>query len=197
MARSRSAAKSKSLLPAGYAALLTEVKQRVRAAQITAAVSANRELILLYWDIGRAIVEAQKDKGYGKQVVEMLSTDLKREFPEMAGFTARNLWFRRAFFLAYADGKQILKQPVSESLEEWIPGVSSSKLKQAVSESARQRRRGSSSILSQPLTESADKVPSRRAGKIAGQPPALLLALPWGHNIALLQKVKDPVTRLW
>ena len=69
----------------------------------------------------------------------MLSTDLKREFPEMAGFTARNLWFMRAFFLAYADGKQILKQPVSESVEEWIPGVSSSKLKQAVSESAGQR----------------------------------------------------------
>ena len=109
MARSRPAAKTKSLLPAGYAALLTEVKQRVRAAQIKAAVSANRELLLLYWDIGRAIVQAQKDKGYGKQVVEMLSTDLKREFPEMAGFTARNLWFMRAFFLAYADGKQILK----------------------------------------------------------------------------------------
>jgi predicted nuclease of restriction endonuclease-like (RecB) superfamily len=178
----------KSLLAARYAALLAEVKQRVRAAQIKAAVSANRELILLYWDIGRAIVQAQKDKGYGKQVVEMLSTDLRREFPEMAGFTARNLWFMRAFFLAYADGKQILKQPVSESLREWSPGVSSSKLKQSVSETT---------SLSQAVTESADKVLSRRAGKIAEQPPAPLLALPWGHNIALLQKIKDPATRLW
>ena len=61
----------------------------------------------------------------------------------------------------------------------------------------RQRTRGSSSILSQAVTESADKILSQRAGKIAEQPPAPLLALPWGHNIALLQKIKDPVTRLW
>jgi uncharacterized protein DUF1016 len=73
------------------------IKQRIRAAQIKAAISANRELILLYWDIGRAIVDAQKDKGYGKRVVEMLSADLRREFPEMAGLTARNLWLMRAF----------------------------------------------------------------------------------------------------
>ena len=73
---------SKSVEPAGYAALLARVKERVRTAQIKAALSANRELILLYWDIGRAIVDAQKDKGYGKRVVEMLSADLRREFPE-------------------------------------------------------------------------------------------------------------------
>jgi DUF1016 N-terminal domain len=89
---------SKSVVPAGYAALLARVKERVRTAQIKAALSANRELILLYWDIGRAIVDAQKDKGYGKRVVEMLSADLRREFPEMAGLTARNLWLMRAFF---------------------------------------------------------------------------------------------------
>jgi hypothetical protein len=80
----------KSLLPAGYGALLAEVKQRVCAAQIKAAVSANRELILLYWDIGCAIVEAQKDKGYGKQVVESLAADLRREFPMMTGLSALN-----------------------------------------------------------------------------------------------------------
>ncbi|PYJ24547.1 MAG: hypothetical protein DME91_08605 [Verrucomicrobia bacterium] len=52
----------KSQPPSGYAALLTRVKQRVKTAQVKAALSANRELVLLYWDIGRAIVEAQKDK---------------------------------------------------------------------------------------------------------------------------------------
>jgi predicted nuclease of restriction endonuclease-like (RecB) superfamily len=181
----------KSLLPAGYGALLAEVKQRVRAAQIKAAVSANRELIVLYWDIGRAIVEAQKDKGYGKQVVESLAADLRREFPMMSGLSSLNLWRMRAFYLAYANFGQELSQPVTESV------AGRQILKQSVSETARQRTRGSSSILSQAVTESADKVLSQRAGKIAEQPPAPLLALPWGHNIALLQKIKDPVTRLW
>src|SRR6266540_723784 len=85
-----------------YYRFVDGIKQRIRAAQIKAAISANRELILLYWDIGRAIVDAQKDKGYGKRVVEMLSADLRREFPEMAGLSALNLWRMRAFYLAYA-----------------------------------------------------------------------------------------------
>src|SRR5215468_10757972 len=91
------------------------IKQRIRTAQIKAAISANRELILLYWDIGRAIVDAQKNKGYGKRVVEMLSADLRREFPEMAGLSALNLWRMRAFYLAYAVSDQKLSQPVTES----------------------------------------------------------------------------------
>ena len=94
------------------------IKQRIRVAQIKAAISANRELILLYWDIGRAIVAAQKDKGYGKRVVEILSADLRREFPEMAGLSALNLWRMRAFYLAYAVSDQKLSQLVTESVEE-------------------------------------------------------------------------------
>src|SRR6516164_5155412 len=101
-----------------YYRFVEGIKQRIRAAQIKASISVNRELILLYWDIGRAIVDAQKDKGYGKRVVEMLSADLRREFPEMVGLTARNLWLMRAFYLAYAGDQQILKQPVSESRSE-------------------------------------------------------------------------------
>jgi DUF1016 N-terminal domain len=113
----------KYLLPTGYAALLARVKQRVRTAQIKAALSANRELVLLYWDVGRAIVEAQKDRGYGRRVV-----------PEMAGFTARNLWFMRAFFVAYKGERQILKQPVSECSGRLQADASSTKLKHPVSE---------------------------------------------------------------
>ena len=64
--------KPSAALPAGYASLLTDLKARIRAAQLRAAVSVNRELILLYWDIGKIIVESQKTKGYGKQVVERL-----------------------------------------------------------------------------------------------------------------------------
>ena len=119
----------KSQLPCGYAALLTRVKERVRTAQIKAALSANRELILLYWDIGRVIVESQTDKGYGKRVVEMLSADLRREFPAMSGLSALNLWRMRAFYLGYGASDQKLSQAVTES------GSAPPKLKQPVSES--------------------------------------------------------------
>src|SRR4030095_13718203 len=70
-----------------YDRFVEGIKQRIRTAQIKAAISANRELTLLYWDIGRAIVDAQKDKGCGKRVVEMLSADLRREFPQVSGLT--------------------------------------------------------------------------------------------------------------
>lgn len=171
----------KSQLPSGYAGLLTRVKERVRTAQIKAALSANRELILLYWDIGRAIVEAQKDKGYGKRVVEILSADLRREFPAMSGLSALNLWRMRAFYLAYGASDQKLSRAVTES-----DSTPQRNLRQPVSEtSAQSARRPPLPILSQPVTESA------------GAALELPASLPWGHNIVLLQKLKELNTRLW
>ena len=89
-----------SALPAGYATILTDLKTRVRAAQLRAAVSVNRGLIALYWDIGRTIVAAQETQGYGKVVVRRLAADLRKEFPKMAGFSPQNIWYMRGFFLA-------------------------------------------------------------------------------------------------
>lgn len=74
-----------------YAAWLREVKSRILSARISAARAVNRELILLYWDIGRGIMEKQEDLGWGKSVVEQLSLDLRAEFPGMEGFSANNL----------------------------------------------------------------------------------------------------------
>jgi hypothetical protein len=107
--------KPSAVLPVGYANLLTDLKARVRAAQLRAAVSVNRELILLYWDIGKIIVEAQKTKGYGKQVVERLAVDLQKEFPGTAGFSPQNVWFMRSFYPAWPAMPQKLSQPVRES----------------------------------------------------------------------------------
>ena len=101
-------------LPVGYADLLTDLKARVRAAQVRAAVSVSRELIQLYWDIGKIIVEAQKTRGYGKQVVERLAGDLQKEFPGPAGFSPQNVWFMRGFYLAWPAVPQKLSQVVRE-----------------------------------------------------------------------------------
>jgi predicted nuclease of restriction endonuclease-like (RecB) superfamily len=162
------------------------IKQRIRAAQIKAAISANRELILLYWDIGRAIVDAQKNKGYGKRVVEMLSTDLRREFPAMSGLSALNLWRMRAFYLAYGGLDQKLSRAVTES------GSAPQKLKQPVSDSPAQR-----AIALQSAGQLHGEKLSQLVTESAGAAIELVASLPWGHNLVLLQKLKELNARLW
>ena len=91
------------ILPQNYPELLSELKERIRGSQIKAAVGVNRELILLYWDLGKKIVEQQTASGWGKGAVEQLGKDLQKEFPGSTGFSPRNLRHMRAFFLAYSN----------------------------------------------------------------------------------------------
>lgn len=138
-----------SLLPVSpnYLEFLTNIKERIRTAQVGAILAANRELVALYWDIGKAIVERQKAEGWGRAVVERLSLDLQREFPGIAGFSPLNVWRMRAFYLAWSEELVILSQAVTE--------FESQKLSQLVTE------------------------------------------IPWGQNIILIQKLKDPRVRIW
>lgn len=94
-------------LPDDYTALLAEVKQRVRSAQYEALKAVNKELIALYWDIGRMIGKRQKDKGWGKSVVQGLAQDLQAEFPGIKGFSASNLWRMKLFYESYAEQKKL------------------------------------------------------------------------------------------
>jgi len=87
--------------PQDYPGLLTEIKERIRSAQYEALKAVNKELVGLYWDIGRMIVERQDVEGRGKAVVEQLAADLRTEFPGVGGFSASNLWRMKAFFEAY------------------------------------------------------------------------------------------------
>jgi len=103
-----------SLLPAGYAEWLVELKTRVRSAQLKAAVSVNVEMIQLYWDIGRAILERQSEMGWGAKVVDRLGEDLQREFPGMSGFSRQNIYRMRAFYVAYSDKTAIVSQPARQ-----------------------------------------------------------------------------------
>ena len=88
-------------LPTDYAGLLALVKERVRSAQYAALKAVNTELVGLYWDIGRMIVERQDTEGWGKAVVENLGADLRAEFPGVGGFSASNLWRMKGFFEIY------------------------------------------------------------------------------------------------
>ncbi|WP_457652474.1 PDDEXK nuclease domain-containing protein [Rhodocaloribacter sp.] len=82
----------------GYEDFLRGLKARIRTARIKAALSANREMILLYLDLGRGILEQQERAGWGKAVVERISKDLRRAFPDVKGFSARNLWDMRRLY---------------------------------------------------------------------------------------------------
>jgi predicted nuclease of restriction endonuclease-like (RecB) superfamily len=89
--------------PSGYADWLTELKTRIHTAQQRAALAVNRELVLLYWQIGRDILERQAKQGWGAKVIERLAHDLRAAFPDMKGFSPRNLKYMRAFAEAWPD----------------------------------------------------------------------------------------------
>jgi predicted nuclease of restriction endonuclease-like (RecB) superfamily len=88
--------------------LLTEIKERVRSAQYEALRAVNKELVALYWDLGRTISERQAGGiGWGKAVVERLAADLRAEFPGIGGFSASNVWRMKGFYEAYASSEKL------------------------------------------------------------------------------------------
>jgi predicted nuclease of restriction endonuclease-like (RecB) superfamily len=134
-------------LPADYRAVLENIRARIRTAKVGAALSVNRELVRLYWEIGGLIVRRQDDAGWGRAVIERLAADIQQAFPGLRGFSRQNIWRMRAFYVAWSSPRPILAQPVRELPE--------------------------------------------------GEPPPLLLGIPWGHNILLMQQLKDSAERLW
>jgi predicted nuclease of restriction endonuclease-like (RecB) superfamily len=90
-----------------YGNLLVEVKQLIRSAQYAALKAVNKELIALYWDIGKMIVTRQEGATWGKSVVEQLAKDLQNEFPGISGFSSRNIWNMRSFYVEYHQNQKL------------------------------------------------------------------------------------------
>lgn len=122
-----------------YESTLDDLKKRIRKSQLKAAVSVNKELLLLYWGIGKTIVEKQEQSRWGTSVLEKLSRDLQNEFPGVEGFSRRNISRMRAFYKEY----QVWPQAVAK-LED-LP----------------------------------------------------IFHIPWGHNVLIMEKIKEPAERLW
>ncbi|MBI6909873.1 MULTISPECIES: PDDEXK nuclease domain-containing protein [Pseudomonas] len=91
--------------PAGYSDWLTDLKGRIHAAQQRATLAVNRELVLLYWQIGHDILTRQAEQGWGSKVIDRLAQDLRTAFPRMKGFSPRNLKYMRAFAEAWPDSE--------------------------------------------------------------------------------------------
>ncbi len=96
-----------------YQQFLQNLKQRIRNAQVKAALSVNRELVLLYWQIGREILTKQQQQGWGAKVIDRLAKDLRSAFPEMKGFSPRNLKYMRKFAQTYPD-EQIVQEVLAQ-----------------------------------------------------------------------------------
>jgi predicted nuclease of restriction endonuclease-like (RecB) superfamily len=167
---------TKSLSHPDYPAFLASLKDRILHARISAARAVNRELVLLYWDIGRGIVEKQQTAGWGDAVVERLAADLRAEFPDLRGFSADNLWRMRQFFAEYS---------AAEFLEQAVPEL--------------KKPRGK--ILEQLVPETVSRDPAaedlRQTAILARAVRELVAGVPWGHHVELQKKIKDPAARLY
>jgi predicted nuclease of restriction endonuclease-like (RecB) superfamily len=150
-----------------YSELLAEIKNRIRQSQVRASLSANAEMISMYWDIGYMIHMRQKKKGWGAGVIPRLANDLKNELPEVKGFSERNIKRMLAFFREYP-AKLFVPQPVAQL------GVSRASIKKVPRSVAQFPEKGDLPNLQQ-----------------------LVAQIPWGHNILLIEKIKDLAVRCW
>jgi predicted nuclease of restriction endonuclease-like (RecB) superfamily len=103
-----------TMQPAGYAAWIADVKLRIRAAQQRAALAVNKEMLQLYWQIGRDILDRQAAAGWGTGILSRIEADLRAEFPEMRGFSRSNLLYMRAFAEAWPDPDVIVQRFVGQ-----------------------------------------------------------------------------------
>jgi predicted nuclease of restriction endonuclease-like (RecB) superfamily len=110
--RSQKPVKATTTVPTGYGPLLAELKSRVRAAQVKAALAVNAHLVWLYWQVGHRIAQQQAKEGWGAGVIPRLAADLHAEFPELKGFSERNVGYMIRFAREYG-APAILQQPAA------------------------------------------------------------------------------------
>lgn len=100
-------------LPADYGDLLSEIKERIGLQRVRVVLAANREMVLLYWDIGKSILTRQAREGWGAATIDRLAYDLRNAFPDMRGFSPRNLKYMRAFAAAWPD-REIVQEVLAQ-----------------------------------------------------------------------------------
>lgn len=122
-----------------YKELFKEIKNKIKSSQLKAVVKVNKELIQLYWEIGCSIQIKQEEEGWGASVIERLAKDLQNAFPGIEGFSRANIFRMKAFFSAYANVAQAVRQ--------------------------------------------IDSLP--------------IFGIPWGHNVIIIQKIKNDKERIW
>ena len=164
-------------LDAEYADWIAELKHRYRTAQVKASVRVNTEKLRYNWELGRDLVQKKAEERWGAGVVEQVSLDMQREFPDAEGFSAPNLWAMKRWYLFYNQKGTKLKQIVAEIGEE--------KLLQPVIELETPENKEDTK-LSQPVIE----IENEKLQQPVGEFPAAFGLVPWGHHVEIISKCK-------
>ena len=158
-------------IDADYAEWIADIKSRYRSAQVKAAVKVNAEKLLFNWQLGRDLVQKKAEERWGAGVVEQVSLDLKREFPDADGFSTSNLWYMKKWYLFYADGD------AEEKLQRAVGELQSS-VNQAV-------------IKLQQSVGEIQHLVSKTNNEIGMAFPQPFALVPWGHHVDIITKCKS------
>ena len=165
-----------------YIEWITELKQRYRSAQVKAVIKVNAEKLQFNWLLGQDLVRKKAEERWGSGVVEQLSLDMQRDFPDADGFSVSNLWFMKKWYCFYTqkEAVQKLQRPVAE--------LESEKLQQPVRELDETK---SSRLDREKLQQSVREFEKTKLHQAGAEMPAFFAGVPWGHHIAIITKCKS------
>ena len=165
-----------------YIEWITELKQRYRSAQVKAVIKVNAEKLQFNWLLGRDLVRKKAEERWGSGVVEQLSLDMLRVFPDADGFSVSNLWFMKKWYCFYTqkEAVQKLQRPVAE--------LESEKLQQPVRELNEPK---SSRLDREKLQQPVREFEKTKLHQVGAEMPAFFAGVPWGHHIAIITKCKS------
>lgn len=171
-------------LPIDFSSWISRVKTEIRTTQIKASIRVNTELIQLYWLLGNEIVEAQKQYKWGDNFIQQMSDELRVEFPNMTGFSFRNLMYIKKWYLFYSQDVIILQQLVAKieylKLQQPVAKLETLKVKQAVSQLE-------PPILKQPVSQLDDPKWQQVVAKLG----EVFFSVLWGHHLYIVSKCKS------
>jgi len=174
-------------LPTEYGALLSDIKHRIVNARLQVALSANSAMVMLYWEIGRTILQRQAAEGWGAKVIDRLSADLREAFPDMKGLSPRNLKYMRTFAEAWPD------RPIVQQLAAQIPWFHNCLLLDRIEDSTTRRWYIQAAIENgwsrHVLSLQIDRQAHKRQGKAVNN---FALTLPPADSDMAAQVFKDP-----
>ena len=160
-----------------YAPFIKEIKELIYRHQYEAMKKVNIELLSLYWKIGHRIELRQHEQGWGKSVVEVLAKELQKEFPGDRGYSARNLWFMRQFYLEYSN------------LEPQIQELMGANLKTMISEIGNAEKTNED--------DGGENLKTMFSEIEIPEMPPLIASVSWSKNMAIIQKCKDYLERVF
>ena len=162
-----------------YHQWLGELKNNIHHSRLQTSLKVNSDMLILYWYLGKQIVEKINAEGWGTKVIEQLSTDLQKAFPDMKGFSTRSLKYMQKFAITYPNFL-IVQQPVAQLENENVKPITQQPVAQL-----------------QNHNEIGQQAVAQFSNKIFYVSNPLLVSIPWGHHVTLLDKIKGEEESFW